>query len=163
MAILDSGKRREFSSGAVRDIDTDSKGDTTLLPLEEVANFLISREIGYIQKFKETGDIGYLYMAISEFNKNHEWSDAEAMLELAKHFAEGCKKYGRDNWMKGIPISSFMDSGIRHYLKVKAEWTDEPHDRAFVWNLMCACWTMNNKPELDDFTDKKGATNDDSQ
>lgn len=152
--ILDSGNRREFASGAVRDID-DSKGDTTLLPLEEVANFLISRELFNIQKFKETGDIGYLFTAISEFNKNNEWSDAGSMLELSKHFSEGCKKYGRDNWKKGIPVSSFMDSGIRHYLKVKAGWTDEPHDRAFVWNLMCACWTMNNKPELDDFTVKK--------
>ena len=153
MEIKDSGNRREFASGAVRDID-DSKGNTTLLPLEEVANFLMSKEIHNIQKFKQTGDIGYLYFAISEFNSMHGWSDADSMLELSKHFAEGMKKYGKDNWKKGIPISSYMDSGIRHYLKVKAGWNDEPHDKAFIWNLICACWTMNNKPELDDFTEK---------
>ncbi len=158
MEIKDSGNRREFESGAVRDVD-DSKGNTTLLPLEEVSQFLISTEIINIQKFKETGDIGHLYMAIREFNKNHGWSDAESMLELSKHFSDGMKKYGKDNWKKGIPISSYMDSGIRHYLKVKAGWTDEFHDRAFVWNMMCAIWTMNNKPELDDFTDKAVKSN----
>lgn len=154
MAILDSGNRREFQTGAVRDID-DTKGNTTLLPLDEVATFLMSREIMNIQKFKESGEIGYLYLAISEFNKNHDWTDADAMLELSKHYSDGMKKYGKDNWKKGIPISSYMDSGIRHYLKVLAEWTDENHCRAFIWNMMCAIWTMNNKPELDDFTDKR--------
>lgn len=153
MAIKDSGNRREFDTGAVRDVD-DSKGNTTLLPLEEVSQFLISTEIINIQKFKETGDIWHLYMAISEFNKNHGWSDAESMLELSKHFAEGAKKYKPNNWKLGIPISSYMDSGIRHYLKVLAGWTDENHCRAFIWNMMCAIWTMNNKPELDDFTEK---------
>lgn len=153
MAIKDSGNRRKFESGAVRDID-DSKGNTTLLPLDEVARLLQSTEISCIQEFKKTGDAIWLYAAIQEFNKKRGWSDAESMLELSKHFAEGMKKYGKDNWKKGIPISSYMDSGIRHYLKVKAGWEDENHDRAFVWNMMCAIWTMNNKPELDDFTNK---------
>lgn len=153
MAILDSGNRREFEGGAVRDID-DSKGNTTLLPLDEVAEFMDSGELYHIRNFKENADIDELYEAIRVFNINHGWSDAESMLELSKHFAEGMKKYGKDNWKKGIPISSYMDSGIRHYLKVLAGWTDENHDRAFVWNLMCAIWTMNNKPELDDFTEK---------
>lgn len=153
MDIKDSGCRREFSSGAVRDVD-DSKGNTTLLPLDEVANFLCSTEIERIQRFKETGDVSYLNMAIRDFNKNYGWSDADSMLELSKHFSEGAKKYQKDNWKKGIPISSFMDSGIRHYLKVKAGWNDEPHARAFIWNLICAIWTMNNKPDLDDFTNK---------
>lgn len=153
MEIKDSGNRREFETGAVRDVD-DSKGNTTLLPLEEVANFLDSDVIGYIQDFKESGDIEDLYASIRVFNKNHGWSDAESMLELSKHFAEGAKKYKPNNWKLGIPISSYMDSGIRHYLKVLAGWTDEFHDRSFVWNMMCAIWTMNNKPELDDFTEK---------
>lgn len=157
--ICDSGSRREFASGAVRDIDSENKGNTTLLPLSEVATLLGSVEILYINEFKKTGKISNLYLAIREFDRNHEWSDAEAMLELSKHFAEGMKKYGKDNWKKGIPVSSYIDSGIRHYLKVLAGWTDEPHDRAFIWNLICAIWTMNNMPELDDFTEVKSNLN----
>lgn len=153
MEIKDSGSRREFGTGAVRDVD-DSKGNTTLLPLSEVGNLLHCTEIGHIEAFRRYGDIDYLYGAIRAFNKRHGWSDAEAMLEVSKHYSEGLKKYGKDNWKKGIPISSYMDSGIRHLLKVDAGWEDEPHDRAFVWNMLCACWTMNNKPELNDFTEE---------
>lgn len=152
MEIKDSGNRREFESGAVRDVD-DSKGNTTLLPLDEVSDFLDSEEIGHIRLFQRYSDTEELYEAIRAFNKNIGWSDADSMLELSKHFADGMKKYGKDNWKKGIPISSYMDSGIRHYLKVKAGWDDENHSRAFIWNMMCAIWTMNNKPELDDFTE----------
>lgn len=156
--IKDSGSRREFASGAVRDIDSENKGNTTLLPLDEVAMLLGSVEIMYVSEFKKTGNVNYLYLAIREFDRQHEWSDAEAMLELSKHFSEGMKKYGKDNWKKGIPLSSYIDSGIRHYLKVLAGWTDEPHDRAFIWNLICAIWTKTNMPELDDFTE--GGNND---
>ena len=40
--------------------------------------------------------------------------------------------------------------GVRHFLKFKRADTDEPHDRAFVWNLLCAAYTYINMPELDD-------------
>ena len=39
MAILDSGERREFESGAVRDIQ-EGKGRCDLLPIAEVAEIL---------------------------------------------------------------------------------------------------------------------------
>ena len=29
--------------------------------------------------------------------------------------------------------------------------TDERHDRAFCWNLLCCAWTCINKPEIDDY------------
>ena len=74
----------------------------------------------------------------------------EGMLELSKHFEDGAKKYGEYNWQKGIPVRRYVDSAIRHYLKHMAGWKDEPHDRAFIWNLVCCLWTLTNKPELND-------------
>lgn len=29
---------------------------------------------------------------------------------------------------------------------------DEPHDRAFCWNIMCAIWTCKHKPELNEYS-----------
>ena len=60
------------------------------------------------------------------------------------------KKYGDRNWEKGIPLHCYIDSGVRHYLKFLRGDTDEPHDRAFVWNMLGAIWTHKNKPELID-------------
>jgi len=92
--IQDSGTRREFETGAVRDM-AEGKGRCDLLP-------------------------------------------PRAILRLARHFENGCKKYGDRNWERGIPINSFIDSAIRHIMKFMAGKTDEDHLVSAAWNLMCA-------------------------
>lgn len=149
MAIKDNGGRTEFESGAVRDIQ-EGKGRCDLMPLEVVAKLISSAELQHIACFKETGDIKYLYMCLEVYKPSME----EMLLDVSKHFEEGAKKYGENNWRKGIPVHSYIDSAVRHYLKHKAKHTDEPHDRAFVWNILCAIWTVENKKELDDFSKK---------
>lgn len=79
------------------------------------------------------------------------------LLEVAKHFEEGCKKYGENNWQKGIPTHCYIDSAVRHYLKYLRGDKNEPHDRAFCWNILCAIWTCKHKPELNDYA-KQEAT-----
>lgn len=66
-----------------------------------------------------------------------------AILDLAKHFEAGACKYGDNNWRKGIPINVFIDSAIRHFCKFMRGDTDEPHDIAFMWNVICCIWTVN--------------------
>lgn len=151
MAILDSGERREFGSGAVRDIQ-EGKGRCDLLPLDEVAYLLQSDILHNISGFMDTGNTSYLYLAIQKFIEDSAagWDYETAMLELAVHYEEGAKKYVERNWEKGIPLHCFIDSGVRHYLKYERGDTDERHDRAFLWNMFGAIWTLKNKPELDD-------------
>ena len=71
-------------------------------------------------------------------------------LEVSKHYEDGAKKYAERNWEIGIPLHCYIDSGVRHLLKYFRGDTDEPHDRAFVWNILGAIWTINNMPELND-------------
>lgn len=61
-----------------------------------------------------------------------------AILRLSRHFEAGARKYGERNWEKGIPIKSFIDSGLRHILKYMQGMDDEDHLVAAAWNLMCA-------------------------
>jgi hypothetical protein len=75
----------------------------------------------------------------------------DMFLEIAKHFEAGAKKYGENNWQKGIPTKHYIDSGVRHYLKHLRGDQDEPHDRAFAWNILCCIWTAFRKPELDSY------------
>ena len=53
----------------------------------------------------------------------------------------GSKKDTDRNWEKGIPVHCFIDSAVRHYLKWRRGDTDEPHDRAFIWNILGATYT----------------------
>lgn len=73
------------------------------------------------------------------------------MLEVSVHFEEGAKKYGDNNWRRGIPTHCYVDSAVRHYLKWIRDDNDEHHDRAFAWNILCCVWTCKNMPELNDY------------
>lgn len=70
------------------------------------------------------------------------------LLEVSIHFKQGSEKYGRHNYKFGMPVDRYLDSAIRHYLKTLRGDTDEPHYRAFIWNILCACWTSIHIPEL---------------
>lgn len=150
--IKDSGERREFETGAVRDIQ-EGKGRCDLLPLDVVGELLENDLILLlIKSYKETGNVKLLREVLYEFTKDAFDGDVYTMiLEVAKHFEEGAKKYGEYNWQKGIPVHCYIDSAVRHYLKWLRGDTDEHHDRAFVWNILCCIWTIKYKPELNDF------------
>lgn len=141
--IKDSGERRSFDTGTVRDIQ-DGKGRPSLMPLEVVFTLLGNDDvIFYLGYFKETEATAYLYDALRVFAKKAYGDSYEAMLlEVSKHFEEGALKYGDNNWQKGIPANCYLDSAIRHYLKWRRGDNDEPHDRAFVWNIMCCIWEV---------------------
>lgn len=147
--LKDSGARRHFESGAVRDI-AEGKGRCDLLPLHQVAALLNDEIIKYIADYEDSGRITSLQGAIYLFSSMVFGSQYTAMLEAAKQYEDGCQKYGERNWQKGIPVHCYIDSGVRHYLKFRRGDTDEPHDRAFVWNMLGAIWTHENKPELID-------------
>lgn len=146
--IKDSGSRREFGTGAVRDI-TEGKGRCDLMPLDVVGQTLSNQTFSYIYKFTLFGDTRSLFDALTSSGIYHD--PYTMFLEVSKHFEEGALKYGEHNWQKGIPAHCYIDSAVRHYLKYLRGDTDEPHDRAFVWNIICCIWTCQNKPELNDY------------
>ena len=164
--LKDSGARREFKSGAVRDVQ-EGKGRCDLLPLDEVSVFLggylssgpvhypKDEVVEFINQYVRTGDIGNLYTAIRKFIDRNGMHPSTAILELAKHYEDGARKYQERNWEKGIPLHCYIDSGVRHYLKHMRGDTDEPHNRAFLWNMFGAIWTHLNKPEFIDLPFKK--------
>jgi hypothetical protein len=91
--IKDSGERRDFATGARRDI-RDGKGRFDLLP-------------------------------------------CKALRRMARHFEKGAVKYGIRNWEKGMPLSDYMDSALRHAFAHLEGKRDEDHAAAAAWNLLC--------------------------
>ena len=139
--IADSGCRRSFDTGAVRDIQ-EGKGRPSLMPLEVVYMLTHDIIVYYLGRFKDDGDTKHLSSALYHFARKAYGSCETMFLEVSKHFEEGAKKYGENNWQKGIPADCYLDSAIRHYLKYRRGDQDEPHDRAFVWNIMCCIWEV---------------------
>jgi hypothetical protein len=72
------------------------------------------------------------------------------LMRTSIHYAAGAEKYGRNNWKLGQPISVLLDSGLRHCFKGISGNDDEPHIRAAAWNFLCAVWTVEHLPEMQD-------------
>ena len=175
--ILDSGQRREFDSGAVRDI-VEGKGRCDLLPLDILAcvidassltaifgseyvgsdlnKDLLVSILNELNSFVRSGDVDAIYRSVTDFAALNYSDFLTAILEVAKHYEQGCNKYGERNWEKGIPLHCYIDSGIRHLLKFSRGDNDEPHDRAFIWNMLGAAWTVKYHEELIDLPFKEG-------
>ena len=170
--ILDSGERKEFESGAVRDVQ-EGKGACYLLPLDEVDEYIKysidAKEIisygrtplSHLNRFIERPFDPYcIYDSLKLFCIFNSWDDYTMLLELSRHFEEGAKKYKPNNWKLGIPAHCYIDSAIRHYLKWSRGDSDESHARAYCWNLFCLLWTVRNRPEFNDidecFVKQKG-------
>ena len=149
-AILDSGNRRTFQTGAVRDIQ-EGKGRCDLRPLLPIYNMLRDDILFCVNQFEDSGDPKYLLEAVLQFSTEFDNSVYTMLLEVSIHFEQGAQKYGENNWQKGIPVHCYIDSAIRHYLKYKRGDDDERHDRAFVWNILCAIWTCKEMPQLNGY------------
>lgn len=148
--IKDSGARIQFATGAVTD-SHDGKGRCDLMPLDVVAGFR-GQILNDIYDYQTSGDPKYLKIALQKFIDRYMKDMSTALLEVSIHFEEGAKKYGEHNWQKGIPTHRHIDSAVRHYLKFMRGDKDEPHDRAFIWRLLCCIWTCIHKPELNDYS-----------
>ncbi|MCB6569510.1 DUF5664 domain-containing protein [Eubacterium limosum] len=153
--IKDSGDRTQFETGAVRDIQN-GKGRCDLLPLDVICileTSLFTNDDDFFRqmdRFMRTGNESWLYLAANQIIE-YAFDDMEtAILELSQHYEDGAEKYTAHNWRRGIPITRYIDSGVRHFLKHIRGDKDERHDRAALWNIVGAIWTMENKPELDD-------------
>lgn len=174
--LKDSGERKIFETGAARDI-SEGKGRCDLLPLDTIAYILdpgsmfIYYSVHYsnsshitmlkketrtiltsVNEFLKTGEVEKLREAIYAFCDQNNWDPTTMLLELSVHYEDGARKYADNNWKKGLPVHCFIDSGLRHYFKWLRGDEDEPHDRAFIWNMVGAIWMMENKPEFNDIS-----------
>lgn len=147
--IKDSGTRTSFESGAVRDIQK-GKGRCDLMPLDVIAAMTEDVTFLDIYYFLDTGRTDVMLKLISNSAVKLFGSIENALLEVSIHYEEGAEKYGEHNWEKGIPAHSFVDSAIRHYIKLRRGDKDERHDRAFIWNLLGLLWTIEHHSELND-------------
>ena len=107
-----------------------------------------SDEIGV--KFTDLQDSGsreeFSTGSVRDNGEGKGWFHLIPMLpleRLAQHYENGARKYEKDNWKKGQPLSRYYDSAMRHLLKWKEGWTDEDHLSAAMWNIAALVWTEN--------------------
>lgn len=58
-----------------------------------------------------------------------------AIRRLALIYEKGAQKYGERNWEKGMPVSRFLDSALRHIAEHIEGYRDEDHLAQAMWNI----------------------------
>lgn len=104
--LQDSGHRKDFGTGAVRE-RAPGKGRYDLLP-------------------------------------------PAALKALALIFEGGAEKYGDRNWENGLPLDVFLDSGMRHLVKLMNGETDEDHAALCMANMAMYIGTRDRIEREDD-------------
>lgn len=90
MELKDSGTRREFSSGAVRDIN-EGKGRCDLLPLDVVGEVFKDDILSNLNGFIRTGDKMLLVEALKEFSEIR-YGDLHTAMSLLMIWLSVCGK-----------------------------------------------------------------------
>ncbi len=77
--------------------------------------------------------------------------------KIAERYALGAKKYGDNNWLKGIPASDLVNHGLRHLNLWLAGDKSDDHIAGVLWNFLTLAHFQETRPELIDIpaiTDK---------
>lgn len=59
-----------------------------------------------------------------------------AIRRIAGVYERGAAKYGDRNYEKGMPLSRFLDSALRHLLQFAEGKQDEDHASQAAWNII---------------------------
>lgn len=59
-----------------------------------------------------------------------------ALKRLALTYAEGAKKYGDGNWLRGIPIDNLINHALHHIFAFMRGDQSEDHLAHAAWNIL---------------------------
>lgn len=116
---------------------TDSKEQYELTPLDMIAEMLDDDYIlNRLKCYKNTDSRYYLFDAFINFAKENYENPAECISDLSK---------AENGWEKGMPKWTYLLSAVMHYLKFRLGYTDDRHDRAFLWSIICLVWRLDSQ------------------
>lgn len=164
--LKDSGKRQEFASGAVRDLQ-EGKGRYDLMPMYatykvitewesfgrvvEPARALKRAMILTIEAMSNPASSGTLALEAAKamldymeciYRKTAQETNrvldlpTHGLFRVARVYEKGAIKYAPRNWEKGINLSRYLDSSFRHEFQTADGKNDEDHPAQACWNLL---------------------------
>ena len=80
----------------------------------------------------------------------------EPLRRLALVYERGAEKYDDHNWKRGMPVSRYIDSALRHINSYLEGESTEDHLAMGAWNLFSAMWTEVHRPDLQDVVGRYG-------
>lgn len=80
--------------------------------------------------------------------------DMNCLIPCASVLAFGAKKYSRNNWKKGMPVTKILDSLMRHIGDLQnGKVLDEESKLAIIGHIQCNAMFLGNPNNQDDITE----------
>jgi len=90
---------------------------------------------------------------ISEGKPRFDLIELSALRKWAELMGRGAQKYGARNWELGMPVTRFVESGLRHFYQYLEGDRTEDHLAAVLFNVGAICRFENG--EWDDLNGKQ--------
>lgn len=132
----DSGQRQEFETGAMRDSDAGK------MPFDKLSKKavigLFERSLGHVFTVPIVTTPPDLRdpVTYAPDNVRRDLIPEYALNRIALKFGQGERKYGANNWTKGIHLARTFASACRHVFLWKWGDTSEDHLAAAIVNLI---------------------------
>lgn len=156
----DSGKRQTFSTGAIRDAAEGKPRMELLTPqmLKLLADHVEMPRLTHVASFMRTNETVHLELLLIDVI----WIETDDTLidRCGTWMAKGAIRYADRNWERGLPVSRYLSSLLRHLVKWERDEADEDHAAAIVFNVMGIIFTRDMvkkgvlPAELDDWPPK---------
>jgi hypothetical protein len=118
------------------------KTEEGLKPMTELAD-KVRRKAAQETEFKKVNDSGQRRETVTGAVRDRQQGKGRydlitpiGLRRLALHYENGARKYKDRNWEKGMPLSWFLDSAIRHMFDYLAGDRSEDHLAAVAWNAL---------------------------
>ena len=77
-------------------------------------------------------------MRFNEGKPQYSLIDLKSLEPMARVLEFGAKKYARDNWKKGLPMSQILDSMMRHIAAMQdGEYIDPESGLPHIGHIQC--------------------------
>jgi hypothetical protein len=127
----DSGRKKQFETGAQRD-DSNGKPRFDRIPLF-ILNLLQFVFSGVWYRANRSGPL--LTEAPLSTQTREDLIPSLFLKRLGGLYWRGATKYGIGNWEKGMPLSRYEESMLRHIEAWRRGDTSEDHLSAAAWNI----------------------------
>lgn len=80
----------------------------------------------------------------------------DCLVPCAQVLAFGARKYARDNWRKGMPVTEILDSLLRHIASMqKGERIDQESGLSHIGHIQCNAMFLANPNNIDDLPEEQ--------
>lgn len=115
--------------------------------------------MNYYNKQREEQAEQQTAMRFNSGKPQYSLIDLQSLEQCARVLEFGAKKYARNNWKKGLPLTQILDSMLRHIAALSnGEFTDPESGLSHIGHIQCNALFLGGANNVNDIEEKPEVT-----